>query len=233
MCYLLTDLSRASFFNKKVIFKFFLIFFILSTSTSRIICQNYWEIYGGISHSNIMNISFNQQVTLNHTLNAPFWTYGYQTGINRSWNINQRFCLTTGIRIQLKGDKNSVHQVLPIDTIQSRRFLYGMIPINLKFKILSTKNIFLKAGLSGNYLLSMGDIEDPALAMWESIDKFSEKIGLSGQLGFNFDLIPHLSAELMYSQDLTNIIKIPVEGIPNVDLTYRNQAFEFTLIYRL
>ncbi len=210
-------------------FRLISIFFILIL-INRIQAQsNYWEIYAGASYSNVIHYEFDQQISFSHSLNAPLWNYGYQAGINRSWIINHRFSLTTGARIQLKGDKDSFHEVLPIDTLQSIRFLYAMIPINLQFKMLNSKNIFLKAGLSGNYLLSTGDEEDPTNYQFGP----SEKLGISGQIGFNFNLFKSISAELMYSQDLTKINKVSLPVIPVSETYFRNQAFEFTLIKKL
>lgn len=198
-------------------------FLILNSSTAQ---SNFWEVYGGVSYSNVMHIYLNQQITYNHTLNAPFWNFGYQSGVNRSWHINPRLSLTTGVRLQLKGDKNS-------GPTSSIRFSYGALPVNLKYKILSSKNIFLKAGLSGNYLISMGAY-DTSHGFFDEIKTFNDRLGLSGQFGFNFNIISHLSAELMYSQDFTNIAKeLPILSLTEDPFYYRNQAFELTIIYRL
>lgn len=133
----------------------------------------------------------------------------------------------------MKGDKNSYHQVFPLDTLQSIRFVYGMIPVNVRYKILPSKDIYFQLGVSGNYLISTGDIENVTKYSFPTLDSFGEKIGLSFQTGFSFKILNRFMTELSYSQDISNIIKIPISNIEDNSQKFRNQAFELTLIYRL
>jgi len=216
--------------------KYFLLLYIVGL----VVCKsngqsNHWEIYAGGNISNVKNIIGGQQTTLNHTLNAPHWNFGYQIGLNRNiCSINSmRLAISAGLRLQLKGDLKSIHQLLPVDTFYGIRFTYAMLPVNLNWRVFPSKELFIKSGVSFDYLAHKQIIGENYAVVFESDDTFKEKLEVSCQLGAKFKIAKNIYAEIMYSQGITPIIKIPIQAIKGFDEVFKHQAFELSMIYRL
>ncbi len=214
--------------------KWYISIIFLFTINFELHSQKYWEIYGGINHSNIIHKINGQSILYIHTKNAPLWNYGFQFGIDNIRIINSSLLWSYGLRLQLKGDYKSFHEIAPQNEFHSLRFIDLMLPLNIKYKILTSKEIFLKLGVSGNYVIYQN--KDDYLAIFP-LGSFNSKLGLSGQFGFKFLISNRISTELMYSQGLTNIYKLPIpQGTfypPGSAFTYRHQAFEFSTFYKL
>jgi hypothetical protein len=215
-------------------FKILLFSFIFIIHEFELNAQSNWVIYLGANHSNVIHSINGQSILYAHTLNAPLWNFGFQCGIDSDRHINTNLDWSIGLRIQLKGDKKSIQEIAPQSEYHSLRFLDLMMPINLKYRILNSKEIFLKWGLSGNYLIFQNKEEYFALY---PISSSSNKFGLSGQIGFNFIISSRIGGEFMYSEGFTKIYKIPVPPgtyyPTGSSLSWRHQAFEFTLFYKL
>lgn len=215
--------------------KLLYIFLVTTFYVANISSQYNWEIYGGLNHSNIIHSINGQQILYAHTLNAPLWNYGFQIGANRVWKISDNSLFLTGIRLQLKGDRKSINEISIGDNYESLRFYDFMIPVNFKYKILHSKQIFIKFGMSCNYLLYQN--KNGHIFPFFPIDTFKEKLGLSMQIGFNFLIKKRISTELIYSQGLTNIYRKaipPMFHYPDESsFTYKHQAFEVSILYGL
>lgn len=207
---------------------YLLMFIVLFKSELQ--CQNIWYVYFGLNNSNIIHKQAGQQIVYNHTLNSPLWNYGFQVGGNLESHVSSNLLYSFGLKLQLNGDKKSINEIFPDFSYHNLRFFDLILPINLKYKILNSKDIYIKGGISGTYLLFQNKYH------FFPIYTFKERLGLLGQIGFNFLLINKLSVELIYSQGITNIYSIhsfPGTSHRDNELTYQHQAFELSFTYRL
>lgn len=216
--------------NLKFNFILFLLF-VLNLNASNVKAQSFWRVYGGVNHSNILHILDGQPILYAHTLNAPKWNYGLQIGLDRVSNLNEEISVEYGCRFQSKGDKGSI-KVIGQEKNHSIRLYEFMIPLNVKLKLLKDYGIYFKTGISNNVLMFQNKINGSSFF---KIESFKDRLSISGQIGFLFELGKKLSIESMYSQTFTTIEKkypVSFDGIKHV-YTYKPQAFEITIGYKL
>ena len=198
--------------------------------------QSKYEIYCGPSISNVKHILDGEQVVYKFKENAPLWNIGFQLGITRSIDLDSRFKMNVGGRFQLKGDLDGEYEIFPDrGDLNDIRFVYFVVPVNMLYKLLPNRDIFLEFGISPDYLLYMNSPQDD-MPYFPNINTFLERLGLSAQLGYKIYFGKKWAAELLYSQSLTNITSVIYAG-PSQEYdkkgTFKNQAFEFTLYFGL
>lgn len=209
------------------------LYFILNSAGS-LHSQSKWEVYAGANHSNILHILEGQPILYAHTLNAPHWNYGFQFGINRVLWESNRISLCIGGRFQMKGDKDSVKDFSPNAQPTSLRFIDFMIPLNLQVRLLSTKPIFFKTGISTNYLLYQSKIYHHI--RFFDVTSFDDKFAISGQLGIKANISKRFSLEAMYSQSLDVVYEQIAYRLTDGSMPvfeYKHQAFEISILYAL
>jgi opacity protein-like surface antigen len=211
-----------------------LIITLLVLSHFYIGAQNYFEAYLGPSITNVRHLVEGQQIVYNHTLNSPLWNIGLQLGINRVWSLNDKILLGIGLRGQLRGDRDSDYEIAPNrGDLHSMRFYYLMAPVNLSHKLMRSKNIYIKYGISGDFLFKQNQTHE-GLDYFPTIDTFKERLGVTCQIGFSFFLNEKFAFEVMYSQSITNIHSLEFTPGGSVSkFTYKHQAFEFTFSKKL
>lgn len=210
--------------------KIFLLGLMIGLHTT-LFSQEGLRMYFGGNTSNVIHHRQNQQILYGHTLNAPLWNYGFQIGTNKIFKINNVLELEAGLKFQLRGDKKSALEIFPDNEHHSIRFYYALLPINLRYRLLKTSDIYFKAGPSLDYLLIQNEVED-GVRYFPEADSFGDKIGLTGQVGFEIPFTKNIATELMYSQSLTDIIKFEFTN-ESLNRGYKHQAFEFSLIIKI
>jgi len=194
--------------------------------------QNSWQLFVGGNYSNIIHKESGEQRIYLHIKDAPLWNYGYQIGMNRNMLINKNLYFVPGLKLQLRGDKKSIFEIAPITKYHNLRFLDFMIPVTIKYRLLKTKDIYYKFGISASYMLHQSKISK--FITYFPIDTFKEKLGVSGQMGFEFICKNKISLELLYSQGLTNIYKeTDLTHHDNTPTEFIHQDFEFSILYKL
>ena len=192
--------------------------------------QNDLFIYTGINTSNVIHTRDKQQILYNHTLNSPLWNYGFQFGISKTFFISNRIKSDLGLKFQLRGDKHSALEIFPERKLHSIRFFYLLLPANFKYKLLHNNDIYFKFGFSPDLLLIQNQL-DGDINYFPDIDTFKEKIGITGQIGFQFPIRNNVRFDILYSQSLTNIIKFTMSN--EQQRGYKNQAFEANIILKI
>lgn len=177
-----------------------------------------WQIYAGPSMTNTMHIVEKQQIVWLHSINSPRFRAGWIVGASRIFNVSSKLDFGVGIEFVTKGDNESRQQVAPIDTIYGLQLLYGSIPFNIAWRLLPRRKVYLKVGISGEYLLSANE-----LAWW-----VNRELELSGHLRCGGQLFKHWYAELGYSEGFESIA-----AFDNTTPKIKHQAIELRIIYRL
>ena len=206
---------------------YYLIIFF-SFGINSVYSQSTWSINGGLSYTNVIHSLNGQQVVYTHKPNSPLWNIGFKIGISKYFFQNERFSLTSGIGTVLRGDKDSRLILLPEMKLASLRLIYLSVPLTVNYKILNQNILNLKAGISGDYLLWQNKLVGHLT--YFPIESFLDKWEVSAHMGFSFIINNKLSLDILYSQGLTNIYNTET---PNAIWSYKNQAFESSINYRL
>jgi hypothetical protein len=173
-----------------------------------------------------MRLRQGQQVLYKHTLNAPLWNIGFQVGINESKTLSERFELSVGGRIQLRGDKKGTNLIYPYQDTVSLRLYYLLFPVNIRYKLLKSENIYFQLGISPDFLLAQKKVGEGTNLIPEG-----NGFGITGQTGFKFCFNKKYAFEAMYSQSVISFYTADLGNSPiGPTLKYFHQAFELTLI---
>lgn len=210
--------------------RIYLSFYILLGLCNCLKSQDDWSLNAGLSYTNVIHSLNGQQIVYSHKPNSPFWNLGAQIGINKNFILNENTYLTSGIKLMLRGDKDSREILAPAMKTVSLRLIYLSVPASLNLRILNQKELFLKGGLSLDYLLIQNKIHEHLT--YFPITGFLDKWELSSHLGFHFNVNEKMTVEILYLQGLTNIFSTSISGTNN-RFTYKNQAFEGSIYYYL
>jgi hypothetical protein len=193
--------------------------------------KNTFELVGGINYSTINNIWVGQQVILAFKENSPGYKIYPQFGVQLRRNLSEKFNLTTGLKVQRKGDKLGTHQLIPIDTIYSTYMDFLSMPLNIEWKLLPQKNIFWIGGITPSMLFHQSKnrgLNSPV------VNGFADKgrLELAIQTGIRAKLSQSVDFQVLVSKGITNLK--PIEDA-NAILARRYQTMlvECSLIYIL
>lgn len=198
--------------------RLFLVIVIGALATTMKAQSTNWQIYAGPSMTNTMHILEKQQIVWLHSINAPRFKAGGVIGASRTFNVSSRFDIGIGFECITKGDTESRQQVAPKDTIYGLQLLYVSMPVNITWRLLPNRQVYLKLGVSGDYLLRANE-----LAWW-----VQRELELSGRVSCGGRLYKNWYVELGYSEGFESIIAFS-DTTPKI----RHQAIELRIIYRL
>lgn len=184
-----------------------------------------YELAVGVNYSTINNIRFDQQVVLAFRENAPGYKIYPQFGILGRKQLNSRLNFQFGIKVQRKGDLLGSNNLLPVDTIFSSYLDYFTLPLNIEVRLLSQKNVYWVAGLSGSIFFRSSPI--PTLSK-PFVENVSDRLELAMQTGIRMDLNKRFALQILVSKGLTNTNKVD-----QINYRFQNMLAEGTLIYRI
>lgn len=214
--------------------------YLLSTFLLNFLCflpmqgfsqESKFELLVGVHTSTINHLLEGQQRTYPYKLNAPYWRFGMHAGVNRKFSFNDRLGLSIGLRLQMRGDRDSRNIIAPEIGLDNNRMWYAMMPISLSYKLLPTKGFYLKGGIAPDFLLFRNRaFEGPPVFPLEI--SFLDKLGLTGQIGFRVAVNNRFDFEIMFSESLIPFYSLATTNVVYTT-TYKHQAFEFTTMYKL
>ena len=150
------------------------------------------------------------------------WMSGYMGGIEVEYGVTENLGVVAGLHYSLQGEKDDVNRT---------KIMFGYTNVPLLAQYYPVKGLAIKAGVQFGFLTSKKATID---GVKFDIDKIEARYGTSA--GFRkFDVaIPmgisyefkHFVLDARYNLGLLGTIK-------NIDETYRNSVFQFSLGYKI
>ncbi len=208
------------------------IFIILFFEVFQLSAQKPWNLYAGISYTNVLDKLNDAQVVYYRNKNAPNYLVNFHLGINKQLIHSKRLNFLIGLGIYGAGAKDGPFILSQDNVNNTNRFYYLKMPFTLEYRILKSKDFFLKASLLPSNLLFRVEAcnDDGYCRLGFGTYGFYQ---LDYNIGLGFPIYKKLSGSVDFTRDFISNNLGSIQDIEGLFEKHIHIAFNSTLYYRL